>query len=83
MIYLRSSIPPLVEQIQKRGRDFEQSIRIDYLEGLSRRYEEWIATYEGPLIIVDGDNIKFGNNEADFRKVTDMIDAKLYGLFPI
>jgi len=83
MIYIRSSIPTLVEQIQKRGRDFEQSIRIDYLEGLSRRYEEWIATYEGPLIIVDGDNIKFGNNEADFRKVTDMIDAKLYGLFPI
>ena len=83
MIYIRSSIPTLVEQIQKRGRDFEQSIRIDYLEGLSRRYEEWIATYEGPLIIVDGDNIKFGNNEADFRKVTDMIDAKLFGLFPI
>lgn len=83
MIYIRSSIPTLVEQIQKRGRDFEQSIRIDYLEGLSRRYEEWIATYEGPLIIVDGDNIKFGNDEADFRKVTDMIDAKLYGLFPI
>lgn len=83
MIYIRSSIPTLVEQIQKRGRDFEQSIRIDYLEGLSRRYEEWIATYEGPLIIVDGDNIKFGNDEADFRKVTDMIDAKFYGLFPI
>ena len=83
MIYIRSSIPTLVEQIQKRGRDFEQSIRIDYLEGLSRRYEDWISTYKGPLIIVDGDNIKFGNNEADFRKVTDMIDAKLYGLFPI
>ncbi len=83
MIYIRASIPTLVEQIQKRGRDFEQSIRIDYLEGLSRRYEDWIATYQGPLIIVDGDSIKFGDNEADFRKVTDMIDAKLYGLFPM
>lgn len=83
MIYIRSSIPTLVEQIQKRGRDYEQTIRIDYLKGLSDRYEAWIETYNGPLIIVDGDKIKFGNNEDDFSKVTDMIDGKLYGLFPM
>ena len=83
MIYIRSSIPTLVEQIQKRGRDYEQTIRIDYLKGLSERYEAWIETYTGPLIIVDGDKIKFGDNEDDLSKVTDMIDGKLYGLFPM
>ena len=83
MIYIRSSIPTLVEQIQKRGRDYEQTIRIDYLKGLSERYEAWIETYTGPLIIVDGDKIKFGYNEDDLSKVTDMIDGKLYGLFPM
>lgn len=82
MIYIKSSIPNLVEQIQKRGRDFEQSIRIDYLEGLNERYEKWIAEYSGRLLVIDGDHIKFGNNPDDFRKVTDMIDAQLFGLFP-
>ena len=83
MIYIRSSIPTLVEQIQKRGRDYEQTIRIDYLKGLSERYEAWIETYTGPLIIVDGDKIKFGDNEDDLSKVTDIIDGKLYVLFPM
>lgn len=83
MIYIRSSIPTLVEQIQKRGREYEKSIRIDYLQGLGKRYEDWIATYKGHLIIIDGDNIKFENNPQDFQIVTDMIDAKLYGLFPL
>ena len=83
MIYIRSTIPNLVWQIQKRGRDYEQTIRLDYLEGLNKRYEEWIATYKGNLIIVDGDTLKFGDNVQDFKKVTDMIDAKLYGLFPM
>ena len=83
MIYIRSTIPNLVEQIQKRGRDYEQSIRLDYLEGLNNRYEEWIAGYKGNLIIVDGDHVKFGNNPQDFKIVTDMIDAKLFGLFPL
>ncbi|MCR5132233.1 MAG: deoxynucleoside kinase [Prevotella sp.] len=83
MIYIRSTIPTLVAQIQKRGREFEQGIRIDYLEGLGRRYEEWISGYKGNLIIVDGDNIKFGESTEDFQKVTDMIDAKLFGLFPM
>ena len=83
MIYIRSTIPNLVSQIQKRGRDYEQSIRLDYLEGLNKRYEEWIGTYKGNLIIIDGDNVKFGDNTQDFKKVTDMIDAKLFGLFPM
>ena len=83
MIYIRSSIPTLVAQIQKRGREYEQTMRLDYLQGLEKRYEEWIATYKGPLIIVDGDNCKFGDFPEDFKMVTDMIDAKLYGLFPM
>ena len=83
MIYIRSSIPNLVAQISKRGREYEKSIRIDYLQGLNARYEEWISTYRGHLIIVDGDVCKFESNSADFQKVTDMIDAQLYGLFPL
>ena len=81
MIYIRSSIPTLVQQIQKRGREYEQTIRLDYLQGLSNLYEAWIETYKGPLIIIDGDTVKFGENPLDFQRVTDMIDAKLFGLF--
>ena len=83
MIYIRSSIPTLVAQIQKRGREYEQTMRLDYLQGLEKRYEDWIATYRGPLIIVDGDTCKFGDNPEHLKQVTDMIDAKLYGLFPM
>ena len=83
MIYIRSSIPNLVNQIQKRGRDYEQTIRLDYLKGLNDRYEEWIKDYKGHLIIIDGDNCKFGENPHDFKTVTDQIDSKLYGLFPM
>ena len=81
MIYIRASIPTLVAQIQKRGREYEQTMRLDYLEGLSKRYEQWIATYKGQLI--DGDTCKFGDEPDHFKQVTDMIDAKLYGLFPM
>ena len=83
MIYIRSSIPTLVKHIEKRGRTFEKSIRIDYLTGLQERYENWIKNYKGELIIIDGDNISFEDTPEDFRKVTDMIDASLYGLFPM
>ena len=83
MIYSRSTIPNLVAQIQKRGRSYEQTIQLDYLQGLNNRYEEWIAGYKGNLIIVDGDTCKFGDNHEHFLQVTDMIDAKLYGLFPM
>ena len=82
MIYLRSSIPNLISQIQKRGREYERSIRIDYLTGLNEKYEKWISTYKGNLLIIDADHIKFGNNPEDFEKITNMIDAQLFGLFP-
>ena len=81
MIYLRSSIEHLVAQIQKRGRDYEQSISIEYLGGLNERYEKWIAGYQGKLIIVDVDRLDFLNRPEDFATITDRIDAELYGLF--
>ena len=82
LIYIRSTIPNLIAQISKRGREFEQSIRIDYLTGLNERYEEWIANYPGKLLIVDGDTTKFESNPQDFKRITDQIDSILYGLFP-
>ena len=82
LIYLRSSIPNLVAQIQKRGREYESSIRIDYLTGLNKRYEDWIKEYDGHLLIVNVDEIKFENKPEDFQKITDRIDAELFGLFP-
>ena len=81
LIYLRSSIPNLVSQIQKRGREYERGIRIDYLTGLNEKYEDWIRDYKGNLLIVDADNINFGNRPEDFEKVVNMIDAQLFGLF--
>ena len=82
LIYLRSSIPNLISQIQKRGREYERSIRIDYITGLNQRYEDWIKDYKARLLIVDVDNIKFENKPEDFQLITDKIDAELYGLFP-
>jgi len=82
LIYLRSGIPNLIAQIQKRGREYEKGIRIDYLSGLNDKYEEWIKGYDGNLLIIDADTVKFGNDPLDFDKVTNMIDARLYGLFP-
>ena len=82
LIYLRSSIPNLIAQIQKRGREYERSIRIDYITGLNQRYEDWIKDYKSRLLIVDVDNIKFENSPEDFQFITDKIDAELYGLFP-
>ena len=82
LIYLKSSIPNLVAQIQKRGREYEKGIRIDYLTGLNERYDSWIDGYKGNLLVIDADNIKFGNRPEDFQKVVDMIDAQLFGLFP-
>lgn len=82
LVYIRSSIPNLVAQIQKRGREYEASMRIDYLQGLNEKYERWIADYKGKLLVVDGDTVKFAENPADFRYITDRIDAELFGLFP-
>ena len=82
LIYLRSSIPNLIAQIQKRGREYERSIRIDYITGLNQRYEDWIRDYKARLLIVDVDHIKFESNPEDFQFITDKIDAELFGLFP-
>lgn len=82
LIYLRSSIPNLVAQIQKRGREYESSMRIDYLKGLNDKYERWIADYKGKLLVIDADHVKFENNPLDFQIITNKIDAELYGLFP-
>ena len=81
MIYIRSSIPNLIAQISKRGREYEQSIRIDYLNGLNKRYEEWIQQYPGKLLVLDGDRLKFETDMRDFQQITDQIDSLLYGLF--
>lgn len=81
MIYIRSSVPRLIGNIQKRGRSYEQTIRIDYLKGLNDRYEEWIRNYKGRLIVVEGDNCDFLNNPRDFGRIADQIDAEIFGLF--
>ncbi len=82
LIYLRSSIPNLVSQIHKRGREYESGIRIDYLSGLNDRYEQWISEYkDGKLLIVDVDKVKFEDNQEHLSHVIDRIDAQLHGLF--
>ena len=82
LIYLRSSIPNLVKQIHNRGRDYENSISIDYLSRLNERYEAWIHTYEkGKLLIIDVDNIDFVNNPEDLGIIINRIDAEINGLF--
>lgn len=82
LIYLRSSIPNLVNQIQKRGRDYENSISIDYLTRLNERYEAWIQSYNaGNLLIIDVDNFEFVERQEDLGEVINKIDAKLNGLF--
>jgi deoxyadenosine/deoxycytidine kinase len=81
LIYIRSSVPRLIGNIQKRGRSYEQTIRIDYLQGLNARYEEWIKSYKGKLITVDGDTCDFQDSPRDFGRIADQIDAELFGLF--
>ncbi|PXX95695.1 deoxynucleoside kinase [Marinifilum breve] len=82
LIYLRSSVPTLVNQIQKRGRDYEETIRLDYLKNLNNRYENWISNYKnGNLLIVDADNIDFLENPADLNSIVDKVEAKIHGLF--
>ena len=81
-IYLRASVPTLVNQIQKRGRKYEDNIRLDYLKRLNERYEAWIATYdEGGLLIVDVDKNNFIDNKQDLSNVIDKVDAQIHGLF--
>lgn len=83
LIYLRASVPTLVKQIQKRGRPYEESIRLDYLRRLNERYEAWIDTYEastkGKLVIIDVDDNNFSEKPEDLDKVIAQIDKKLFG----
>ena len=80
LIYLRSSIPSLVHKIHKRGREYENSISIEYLSRLNERYEAWISTYKkGKLVIVDVDQIDFVENKEDLGKIIEKIDAELNG----
>ncbi len=81
LIYLRSSIEGIVRKIQKRGRDYEQGMSVEYLGNLNTLYEEWIAAYKGKVIIFDADSMDFENNPSDFEAITDRLDAELYGLF--
>ncbi len=82
LIYLNASVPTLVSQIQKRGRDYENAIRLDYLKKLNERYEEWISGYDhGKLLIINVDEIKFDERQEDLGKVVHKIDAEIHGLF--
>ena len=82
LIYLRATIPTLVKQIQKRGREYEESIRLDYLKRLNERYEAWISTYEtGNLLIIDVDEINFFDNSEDLGTIITKIDGEIHGLF--
>ena len=81
LIYLKSSVPHLVSQIQKRGRDYEKSISIEYLNNLNERYDKWIAEYDGEILVIEADNLDFENRPEDFASITAKIDAQLFGLF--
>lgn len=82
LIYLRAEVPTLVRQIQKRGRDYENSIRLDYLNRLNERYEAWISEYKnGKLMIMDVDDKNFSENPADLELTIDKINAEMFGLF--
>ncbi|HLR89944.1 MAG TPA: deoxynucleoside kinase [Balneolaceae bacterium] len=81
LIYLRAEVPTLVRQIQKRGREYESSIRIEYLERLNTLYEEWIESYDKEKLIIDTDDLDFVNNQEDLGKVIQLIEQRLYGLF--
>jgi len=82
IIYLRATVPTLVKQIQKRGRDYEDTIRLDYLKQLNQRYEAWATRYQnGKMLIINVDELNFVENKEDISKVIDRIDARLHGLF--
>ncbi len=81
LIYLKSTVPHLVSQIQKRGRDYEKHISLEYLKGLNDRYEKWISGYKGRVLVIDTEGLDFQNNPEDFALITDKIDSELYGLF--
>jgi deoxyadenosine/deoxycytidine kinase len=81
IVYLRASVPTLVEQIQKRGRAYESSIRIDYLNRLNERYEAWATDYKGKMLVVDVDSLNFIDRQEDLGEVINKINAEINGLF--
>lgn len=82
LIYLKADIGKLVEHIEKRGRDYESAIRIDYLKGLNAHYEDWIANYDhGRLLIIDVNDMDFVKEQEDFATIVSKIDVELHGLF--
>ena len=82
LIYLKADIPKLVGQIEKRGRTYETTMRIDYLKNLNTHYEEWISGYkEGKLLIIDVNNLDFVENPADFSFVVEKVNREIFGLF--
>lgn len=81
LIYLKTSVPKLVEQIQLRGRDYEKSMSIEYLTNLNNLYDKWISTYEGKVLTIEADGLDFEHRPEDFSLITDKIDAQLFGLF--
>lgn len=81
LIYLRAQVPTLVKQIQQRGRDYENTIRIEYLERLNKLYEDWIDRYPHQKLIIDTDDLDFVSNQEDLGKVIDLIDQRMFGLF--
>ena len=84
MIYLRASVPHLVDNIQKRGRSYEQTIQLEYLQKLNRRYDDFIFNkYRGRVMIVEKDDLDFKNNPKDLAKIIDRIDSSLFGLFSL
>ena len=83
MIYLRASVPHLVGNIQKRGRDYEQQMQLEYLKNLNQRYDDFIYnSYKGRVVVVDKDNLDFEHQPKDFAQIVDRIDQTLFGLFP-
>ena len=83
MIYLRASVPHLVGNIQKRGRDYEQTMQLEYLENLNRRYDDFIyRSYKGRVMTVDKDSLDFEHSQKDFALIVNRIDSTLFGLFP-
>lgn len=83
LVYLKAGVPTLVNHIQSRGREFESTIRIEYLQRLNKHYEDWVNRYDlGPKLIIDVDEMDFVNDESDQSRIISQIEARLFGLFP-
>lgn len=81
LIYIRAQVPTLVRQIQQRGRDYENTIRIEYLERLNKLYEDWIDRYPHEKLIIDTDDLDFVNDQQDLGRIIELVEQRLFGLF--